>query len=141
MYSFNIVDLTGLLALQKLGIEVDVYYASEVLKEAVAVARTRLGPSVQHLGSVGEITKGILEDILPIDMVIGGSPCNDLSAVNRFPKDFYDPNGHSLYFFDFVRVRDLLLIDLSEKNGYRHLFWLFENVASMPVNYRERISW
>lgn len=130
-----------MLSLQKLGLEIEVYFASEILKEAVAVARTRLGPTIQHLGSVGEVTKGILQDILPIDMIIGGSPCNDLSAVNRFPKDFYDPNGHSLYFFDFVRVRDLLQIDLAEKNEYRHVLWFFENVASMPVNYLERISW
>ena len=130
-----------MLSLQKLGLEIEVYFVSEILKEAVAVARTRLGPTIQHLGSVGEVTKGILQDILPIDMIIGGSPCNDLSAVNRFPKDFYDLNGHSLYFFDFVRVRDLLQIDLAEKNEYRHVLWFFENVASMPVNYRERISW
>lgn len=79
----------GLVALRKLGIEVEVYYASEVLAAAAIVSRTRLGKVLQHVGSVGEVTNHKLKEIAPIHLLIGGSPCNDFSAVNRFPKDFY----------------------------------------------------
>lgn len=48
-----------------------------------------------------------------------------------------DPRGYSWYFFDFVRVLNLM----RKINGqYQHLLWLFENVASMPQHYRETIS-
>ncbi|XP_046452935.1 DNA (cytosine-5)-methyltransferase 3B-like isoform X2 [Daphnia pulex] len=128
---------TGLVALRNLGIEVEVYYASEVLTAAAAVSRTRLGGVLQHIGSVGEVTQQRLEEISPIHLLIGGSPCNDFSAINRFPKDFYDPRGYSMHFFDFVRVLNLM----RKINGqYQHLLWLFENVASMPQHYRETIS-
>ncbi|KAK4005979.1 hypothetical protein OUZ56_011110 [Daphnia magna] len=128
---------TGLVALRKLGIQVEVYYASEVLTAAATVSRTRLGGVLQHIGSVGEVTERRLEEIAPIHLLIGGSPCNDFSAINRFPKDFYDPRGYSRYFFDFVRVLNLM----RKINGqYQHLLWLFENVASMPQHYRDTIS-
>lgn len=97
---------TGLVALRQLGIRVEVYYASEVLRPAATVSRARLGggPStgncdassssehhrvLRHIGSVGEVTRQALIEMLPIHLLIGGSPCNDFSAINRFPKDFY----------------------------------------------------
>lgn len=78
-----------MVALRKLGIEVEVYYASEVLTAAATVSRTRLGGVLQHIGSVGEVTQKRLEEISPIHLLTGGSPCNDFSAISRFPKDFY----------------------------------------------------
>ena len=140
-----------------MGIEVEVYYASEVSVAAAAVSRTRLGGVLQHIGGVGELTKHRLEAISPIHLLIGGSPCNDLSAINRFPKDFYgmlsfhvfssfilklgtgflDPKSQSRFFFDFVRVLEMLRTANGPK---QHLFWLFENVASMPKHYRKIMS-
>ena len=80
-----------MLALHKVGIKVEVYYASEVFSPAAIVSRARLGGTgiLQHVGSVGEITRAVLESMLPIHLLIGGSPCNDFSAINRFPKNFY----------------------------------------------------
>ena len=75
--------------LRHLGIKVEVYFAAEVLSAATTVSRTRLGPPLRHVCSVGEISRTSLEAMLPIHLLIGGSPCNDFSAVNRFPKDFY----------------------------------------------------
>ena len=124
---------------------------------AVAVSRTRLRGVIQHIGGVGELTKHRLEAISPIHLLIGGSPCNDLSAINRFPKDFYgilslhvlssftlklgigflDVKSQSRFFFDFVRVLEML----RTANGpNQHLLWLFENVASMPKHYRQIMS-
>lgn len=81
---------TGLLSLLKLGIKIEVYYASEVMRAAATVSRTRLGHAgLHHVGSVGELTRHELRKMMPIHLLIGGSPCNDFSGVNRFPKDFF----------------------------------------------------
>ena len=46
------------------------------------------------------------------------------------------PEGSGVLFFDFYRV----LRDLQALNGSTHLFWLYENVASMRCAYRAVIS-
>lgn len=99
------------MALRKLGIQVEVYYASEVLTAAATVSRTRLGGVLQHIGSVGEVTERRLEEIAPIHLLIGGSPCNDFSAINRFPKDFY--GTFFFYFLCFFSKLKLLIAILS----------------------------
>ena len=47
-----------------------------------------------------------------------------------------DPEGTGILFFDFYRI----LRSVEVSNRGRHVFWLFENVASMPVEYRKVIS-
>ena len=76
-----------------------------------------------------------LAAIVPIDLLIGGSPCNDLSLVNPNRRGFHF-DGTGVLFFDFVRV----LRDVTELNGKTHLFWMFENAASMKNSYRAVIS-
>lgn len=98
-FSKNII---GLVALRKLGIEVEVYYASEVLAAAATVSKTRLGGVLRHIGSVGEVTQQRLEELAPIHLLIGGSPCNDFSAINRFPKDFYGKNLNQHFDFCYL---------------------------------------
>ena len=49
---------------------------------------------------------------------------------------FTDPEGTGILFFDFYRI----LRSVEVSNRGRHVFWLFENVASMPVEYRKVIS-
>ena len=43
--------------LRHLGIDVEVYFAAEVLSAATTVSRTRLGPPLRHVCSVGEISR------------------------------------------------------------------------------------
>lgn len=73
---------SGLLVLLKLGIAVDKYYASEIDPDALMVSATHFGDRVIHLGNVKGITKEKIKEIAPIDLLIGGSPCNDLSLAN-----------------------------------------------------------
>ena len=68
--------------LSNLNIQVDVYYASEVEEASMLVTQVRHGDSVQQLGDVTSLTREKLEGIAPIDLLIGGPPCNDLSCVN-----------------------------------------------------------
>jgi len=71
-----------------------------------------------------------------IDLVIGGSPCNDLTCVKR---DRQGLSGEcSVLFFDFVRVLSLIREESGE-SGSRVLF-LFENVSSMRAQDRDTIT-
>ncbi|KAG7229228.1 hypothetical protein INR49_013020 [Caranx melampygus] len=71
----------------------------------------------------------------PFDLVIGGSPCNDLSIVNPARKGLYEGTGR--LFFEFYR----LLHEARPKDGEdRPFFWLFENVVAMGVSDKRDIS-
>ncbi|KAK7501942.1 hypothetical protein BaRGS_00006694, partial [Batillaria attramentaria] len=126
---------TGRVALQKLGLDIDVYYGSETDESAVLVSKANHGSEVIHLGDVTRITKDKLSELAPIDLLVGGSPCNELSLANPVRKGF-DLEGSGVLFFYFYRV----LRDLRELNGSTHLFWMFENVASMKTVHRNVIS-
>ncbi|XP_033334169.2 DNA methyltransferase 3 isoform X1 [Megalopta genalis] len=123
---------TGLLVLRKLGLTVDVYYASEIDPDALMVSATHFGDRIVHLGDVRDITKEKIKEMAPIDLLIGGSPCNDLSLANPARLGLYDPKGTGVLFFEYCRILKLL----KRLNNGHHLFWLYENVASMPSEYR-----
>ncbi|XP_077506857.1 DNA (cytosine-5)-methyltransferase 3A-like isoform X2 [Amblyomma americanum] len=127
---------TGKYVLDQLGILVEAYFASEVDKDAIHVGITQHGTTITYLGNVQALDAAQLERLCPIDLLIGGSPCNDISLVNPDRKGLYDPTGTGILFFEFYRV----LRTLQLANGNRHLFWMFENVAAMPREYRRTIS-
>ena len=93
----------GQLALDKAGVLVDVYYASEIDKYAMQVAQANFPNTIQ----VGDITKINLHRFQHhIDLMIGGSPCQGFSFAGH-QLNFDDPR--SKLFFDFIRIRDVLL--------------------------------
>lgn len=53
------------------------------------VTRSHFGNNVKHLGSVIDIDEAMLDDIGPINFLIGGSPCSDLSCVNPARRGLY----------------------------------------------------
>lgn len=69
----------GQIALERAGIKVDNYYASEIKPHAIKVTQHNYPKTIQ-LGDVTKITKEMLPKI---DMVIGGSPCQDFSRGNK----------------------------------------------------------
>ncbi|GFY49087.1 hypothetical protein TNIN_462631 [Trichonephila inaurata madagascariensis] len=95
---------TGKLALDELRIEVEKYYACEIDNDAVNVSKFHFGDSITYIGNVKNLTEGKIQSICPIDLVIGGSPCNDLSLVNPERKGIYDFSGTGHLFFDFFHV-------------------------------------
>ena len=64
----------GQLALQKLGIEVDTYYASEIDKYAIQVAKENF-PKTIHVGDVCQLKS---EDYKDIDLILGWQSVSDL---------------------------------------------------------------
>uniref|UniRef100_A0A668AQW2 DNA (cytosine-5-)-methyltransferase n=1 Tax=Myripristis murdjan TaxID=586833 RepID=A0A668AQW2_9TELE len=126
---------TGLLVLKELGIQVDRYVASEVCEDSITVGIVRHQGRIMYVGDVRNVTRKHIQEWGPFDLVIGGSPCNDLSIVNPARKGLYEGTGR--LFFEFYR----LLHEARPKEGDdRAFFWLFENVVAMGVSDKRDIS-
>lgn len=94
------------MALERAGIEVETYYASEIEKYAIGISIKNY-PNIVQLGDIKNITYNTINDISMIDLVIGGSPCQGLSSSNVWLKEGeYGINGtgKSCLFWDYVRV-------------------------------------
>jgi len=101
----------GRLALDRLGIKIDKYYASEIDKYAIEVSSANYPDTIQ----IGDICDVKGEDYPDIDLILGGSPCQGFSFAGH-QLAFDDPR--SALFFEFVRV-------LKEVNPK---YFLLENV-------------
>ena len=86
----------GQIALNKLGVNYDNYYASEIDKFAIAITKKNY-PNTIHLGDVRDV-KG--SDLPKIDLLFGGSPCQSFSNAGN-GKGF---EGSSGIFWEYVRV-------------------------------------
>lgn len=105
----------GMVVLNRLGVEVDNYYASEVDAYAIKVSKANY-PNIQQIGDV----RGVQASSLPkIDLLIGGSPCQGFSSAGK-QLSFEDPR--SKLFFEYVR----LLRECVPK------WFLLENVVMKP---------
>uniref|UniRef100_A0A669B518 DNA (cytosine-5-)-methyltransferase n=1 Tax=Oreochromis niloticus TaxID=8128 RepID=A0A669B518_ORENI len=126
---------TGYLVLRDLGFKVGQYVASEVCEDSISVGVVRHEGKIKYVHDVRNITKKNIQEWGPFDLVIGGSPCNDLSIVNPARKGLYEGTGR--LFFEFYR----LLSEAKPKEGEnRPFFWMFENVVAMAVNDKRDIS-
>lgn len=102
-------------ALQRSGIEVNKYYASEIDKNAIAVSKGNV-PNRIDVGDVREIQS--LDDT--IDLLVGGSPCQDLSIAKKGRMGL--DGSRSSLFWEYVRIKNLV----------KPKWFILENVASMP---------
>ena len=112
----------GQIALERVGVEVDNYFASEIDKYAMQVTKHNY-PNTKHIGDVTKV-KG--SDLPKIDLLMGGSPCQGFSFAGK-QLNFDDPR--SKLFFEFVR----LLKETKPK------YFLLENVK-MKKGYQDTIS-
>lgn len=118
----------GQVALEKAGISVDKYYASEVDKFAIEVTQKNHPNTIQ----LGDVTKWREWDIdwSSIDLVIGGSPCQGFSFAG---KQLNFDDDRSKLFFEFVDICNRV-IDYNPKMKF-----LLENVK-MKKEYQDVIS-
>jgi DNA (cytosine-5)-methyltransferase 3A len=72
---------TGQYCLKQLGIDVEKYYASEIDKYAIAITQHNFPNTIQ----MGDVNKWREWDIdwSTIDLIIGGSPCQNLSNAGN----------------------------------------------------------
>ena len=89
----------GRIALERAGIEVNKYYASELDKYAIKVTQANWPETIQ----LGDVTKWLEWDIdwSSIDLLIGGSPCQGFSFAGK-QLAFDDPR--SKLFFVYVDI-------------------------------------
>ena len=112
----------GQIALDRLGIKVDNYYASEIDKYAIQVTQKNYPQTIQ----LGDITKWREWDLPKIDLLIGGSPCQGFSFAG---KQLNFDDDRSKLFFVFV---DIL-------KHYKPKYFLLENVV-MRAEHNDVIS-
>lgn len=100
----------GQLALHRAGIPYDRYFASEIDTQAIKITQKNYPETIQ----VGDVSDVAVSDLLDIDLLIGGSPCQSFSVAGR-GEGF---SGKSRLFWEYVRI-------LNEANPR---YFLFENV-------------
>ena len=114
----------GRVALQRANIPVAKYYASEIDKYAIQVTQKNWPDTIQ----LGDVKNVWARNLPKIDLLIGGSPCQDLSIAK---KDREGLKGErSGLFWHYVR----LLRTCKPK------YFLLENVASMPKEAKQIIT-
>jgi len=112
----------GQIALERQGLEIDNYFASEIDKYAMQITMANY-PNTKQLGDVRNVTA---EKLPNIDLLIGGSPCQGFSFAGA-GLNFEDER--SKLFFEFVRF----------KNELKPKYFLLENVK-MKQEFQDIIS-
>ena len=113
----------GRVALEKAGIPVSCYHATEIDKYAIKVSMKNY-PDILHLGDVMDLD---LEQLPDYDLLIGGSPCTFWSIAKRNRE--VDKTG----------IGWKLFMKYKEAQS-RAKYFLYENVASMPSQIKDFIS-
>lgn len=142
MSKLNVLSLfdgmsCGQIALNRLGINDYTYYASEIKPHAIKVTQDNYPHTIQ----LGDVTKVTYEDgilysengefnVGKIDMVIGGSPCQNFSQACIKEKRLGLEGEKSKLFYEYLRI-------LEEVNPK---YFLLENVASMDKDSRQQLD-
>lgn len=116
----------GQIALSKLGINISKYYAAEIKKHAIQCVKNNF-PNTIHIGDVRKVSykNGVLTtengqfSVGDIDLVIGGSPCQDLSSLMANRKGLQ--GDKSSLFWEYHRI----------VNEVKPKYFFLENVGSM----------
>lgn len=118
----------GQLALHRAGINFNKYYSSEIKSSAIRCTQLNFPNTIQ----LGDVTKLDLSKLDKIDLLIGGSPCQDLSLANVANKGNYEglSGKKSSLFFEYVRIL----------NQLQPMYFLLENVSSMKNKDKQLIS-
>lgn len=151
--SINVLSLfdgmsCGQIALQRAGIKVNNYYASEIKKSAIKVTQDNY-PNTIQLGDVNMLS---INNLPKIDLLIGGSPCQDFSQAKINGKGL--DGDKSKLFYQFLRLKEQLkpkyfllenvrMKKESEKqlNGYLNVQGLHINSDLVSYQKRPRIYW
>lgn len=114
----------GMLALERVGVNVEKYFASEIDAHAEGVSQHNF-PNIIRLGDVNNYKEW---DLPEIDLLIGGSPCQDLSIAKANREGL---NGErSGLFWKYVECL----------KKFKPKYFLLENNNSMPKEDKDTIS-
>jgi len=110
----------GQIALERAGIKVNKYFASEIKPHAIKITQHNY-PNTIQLGSVLDVKA---RDLPKIDLLIGGSPCQDFSSANKEKLGLQGEK--SGLFYEFLRLL----------NECKPKYFLLENVAMDDYSYQ-----
>lgn len=115
----------GRLALEKVGINANLYYAFEIDKYAQSISRYNYPDNIH----CGDVLNADFNSLKGADLVIGGSPCTFWSIAKNNRE--VDKNGFGWKLF--MRYVDAV-------RSIKPKWFLYENVASMPNQIKTHIS-
>lgn len=140
----------GRVALERAGIKVDKYYASEIDKYALAITKYNF-PNTIQLGNVFDTD---FRELGNIDLVIGGSPCTYWSVAKKGRETTSDGIGFELFmrFVDAVKqtkakyflyennfsIHKEIKDAITEKLGVEHIMI---NSSLVSAQQRKRCYW
>lgn len=126
----------GRIALDELDMSVEEYFASEINKYAIEVTQGNYPDTIQ-LGDIKDMDKGTLSDLPKIDLLIGGSPCQNLSiaTIDRIKHNQGLEGEKSKLFYEYMRV-----LEWVKQNNNKNVKFLLENVGSMKDKDKEIIT-
>ena len=102
-------------ACDRAGIQVENYYASEIDKYAMSISQKNY-PDILQIGSVTDVDVRCFMD--GIDLLIGGSPCQDLSIAKKNRQGL--EGSRSGLFYEYVRIL----------NEVKPKYFILENVLN-----------
>ena len=105
----------GQIALNRLGVKYNKYYAAEIDRYAIKVTQNNFPCTVQ----LGDVLKIKVNNLPQIDLLLGGSPCQGFSLAG---KNLNFNDERSKLFFEYVRI----LGEIKEINP--NIKFLLENV-------------
>lgn len=123
----------GQIALERAGIKVDKYYASEIDKYAINITQKNFPETIQ----LGDVTCIKVSDLPKIDLLIGGSPCQGFSYAGK-QLNFDDPR--SALFFEFVKLLEklkpkyFLLENVKMKKEFQNIITTYMGVKPIEIN-------
>ena len=127
----------GRIALERAGIPVNKYYASEIDKSAMKVTQTRYPDTIQ----IGDVTQVHSANLPKINLLIAGSPCQGFSYAGN-GLNFEDPR--SKLFFEYVRILKecrkanpcikFLLENVRMEKAYLDIITEYLGVSPSPIN-------
>jgi DNA (cytosine-5)-methyltransferase 3A len=132
-------------ALDRIGIKVDNYYASEIDKYAIQITMKNYPDTIQ----IGDVTKVNGHELPKIDLLLGGSPCQSFSFAGRragmstkdqqeiltlehylqLKEENYEFEGQSYLFWEYMRLL----------NEVKPTYFLLENVI-MSKKWKDILS-
>ena len=85
----------GQIALERAGIKVDNYFASEIKPHAIKVTQHNYPDTIQ----LGDVFWSNSWDLPEIDILIGGSPCQSISGMSQNGKGLKDMGKSGLFYY------------------------------------------
>src|SRR5699024_2420142 len=94
----------GQLALERTNIKYNKYFASEVCEPAIKITQKNY-PNTIQLGDVAKIDESVLKKLPKISLLIGGSPCQNVSiaVINNSVHSPGLKGKRSSLFYEYIR--------------------------------------